>query len=73
MRRFPYFPITKAARLKRISRKTLWVHARRGSFDVVRVGGATLIVDNQRWRNWEPDRKRQRAILRGLRAREGLS
>lgn len=67
MTQFPLITITQAARLKRCTAKTLWEHAKKGSFDTVRIAGRTLIVDNAKWRSWEPNRERQRAIFRGLR------
>ncbi len=70
MGRSSLIPVTKAARLKRVARKTLWAHAKAGSFDVLRVGNRIVaVIDNARWRAWEPNRKRQRTILRGLRKR----
>ncbi len=69
MARFPLIPITQGAKLKRCARKTLWQHVRAGSFDVVHIAGRTLIVDNAKWRAWEPNRIRQKATLRGLRTR----
>ncbi len=69
MARFPLIPLTEAAKRKRVAPKTLWVHAKRGTFDTVQLAGRILIVDNERWRAWQPDRVRQKAILRGLRKR----
>ncbi len=63
-----YLSMTEAAKMKRVARDVIGRHARRGSFKTVRVAGRTLIVKDTRWRAWEPDRRRQRAILSGLRA-----
>ena len=65
---FPgYLTFKEAARRKRVSRITLWKHAKAGHFDTVRPDRRrTLVVDNDRFRAWEPDRQRQQGVLRGL-------
>jgi hypothetical protein len=62
-----YLSIMDAARAKRVDRHVILRHARAGRIDVVRIAGHPLVVANARWRQWEPDRARQRAILKGLR------
>jgi hypothetical protein len=68
---FPgYLTFIEAAKLKGIRRETLWKHAKAGHIDIVRLDRRrTLVVENDRFRSWEPDRQRQQDVLRGLAGR----
>jgi hypothetical protein len=62
-----YLSLTAAARRKRLSRTAFWHHVRRGDIPTVQIAGRTVVVDGPAFRAWEPNRKRQRETLEGLR------
>ena len=64
-----YLSLTEAAKVKRILRPVLWRHVRAGHLDSVLVAGRIFILDNDRYKAFDIDRRRQRDTIRGLRAR----
>jgi hypothetical protein len=64
-----YLSLAQAARKKRVPRVTLWRHVRAGHVDSVLVADRIFILDNERFRSFDIDRRRQRDTLRGLRER----
>jgi hypothetical protein len=62
-----YLSMSQAARAKRVSRTTFWHAVRGGLIPTAEVAGRTVVVDGPAFRAWEPDRKRQRETLEGLR------
>jgi hypothetical protein len=63
--------IVEAARIKAISTPVILKALRRGAFTTTHLLGRRVIVNDRLFQAWEPDRVRQRATLRGLRARRG--
>lgn len=58
-----YISITDAAKEKRCSRATLYRAAKEGRINAVQVAGRKLVVEDDTWAAFEPNRVGRRAAM----------
>ena len=58
-----YLSVVKAAKIKGVNPHHIVRLVRFDSFDAVKIQACVLVIDNKRFREWQPNRARQRGGL----------